>query len=337
MTITREQHMNLATTTQAIRIHQSGGTSQLRWETLSIGRPGPGEIRLEQTAIGLNFIDVYMRSGLYPLPELPATIGVEAAGTVVAIGEGVDNLAVGDHVAYCMVPGAYAEQRNIAANKVLKLPNGIEDSTAAAVLLKGLTAHYLLYRSYAVKPGDSILVFAAAGGVGSILCQWANYLGVRVIACAGSQQKCQLAKSAGAHECIDYSSEDVVQRVRDLTGGEGVAASYDSIGQATFETSLNCLRPFGVLVTYGNASGPVEPFSPALLAAKGSLYVTRPSLATHVATRELLEEGADRLFDVIRRGIVDVQINQAYKLSDAARAHQDLESRSTTGSTLLLP
>ena len=322
--------------THAIRIHQTGDADQLRWEPIEVGEPAAGEVRIKQTAVGLNFIDVYMRSGLYPLNDFPSVLGMEGAGVVEAIGAGVSDLHVGDRVAYCMNPGAYAESRVIAADKLLKLPDDIDDQTAAAMMLKGMTAHYLLFRSYPVKAGDTVLVMAAAGGVGLILCQWAKHLGATVIGCVGSQEKAELAKANGAHHTILYREENIAERVRDITHGEGVAASYDSIGQATFEASLDSLRPFGVLVTYGNASGPVEPFNPGILAPKGSLYVTRPTLATHTATRELLEEGADRLFDVVSKGIVKITVNQTYALSETAQAHRDLEARTTTGSTVLL-
>ena len=323
--------------THAIRIHSTGDADQLSWDEISVADPGPGEIRIRQTAVGLNFIDVYMRSGLYPLAKFPAVLGMEAAGVVEALGEGVDQLSLGDRVAYCMVAGAYAESRLVAAEKVLKLPDNIDEKTAAAMMLKGLTAHYLLFRSYPVQPGDSILVFAAAGGVGLILCQWAKHLGATVIGCVGSPEKAELAKANGADHTILYRDENIAERVREITNGEGVAASYDSIGKATFEASLDSLRPLGVLVAFGNASGPVEPFSPGILAPKGSLYVTRPTLGTHTATRELLEEGAERLFDVVGKGIVKIAVNQTYPLAETARAHRDLEARMTTGSTVLLP
>lgn len=323
--------------THAVRIHDTGGADRLRWETIDVGGPGSGEVRIRQSAVGLNFIDVYMRSGLYPLPSLPAVLGMEGAGVVESVGPDVDGLCEGDRVAYCMVPGAYCESRVIPVDRLLKLPDGIDERTAAAMMLKGLTAHYLLFRSHAVKPGDRILVMAAAGGVGLILCQWARHLGAEVIGCVGSGTKAELALASGAHHVILYDREDIVGRVREITGGAGVAVAYDSVGQATFQASLDALQPFGVLVTYGNASGPVEPFSPAILAPKGSLYVTRPTLATHVATRELLAEGAERLFHAVNDGIVNIAINQSYPLSDTARAHLDLESRATTGSTVLIP
>ena len=320
----------------AIRIHEAGGPEVLSWDSIEVGEPGPGQVRLRQTAIGLNYIDVYMRTGLYPL-DFPALLGMEAAGVVDALGEGVTELSIGDRVAYAMVPGAYAEARLIDATRLVRLPEGIDDQTAAAMMLKGLTAHYLLFRSYPVKAGDNILVYAAAGGVGLILCQWARQLGATVIGCVGSAAKAELARANGCDHTILYRDEDIAARVRELTGGEGVAVAYDGIGKATFDASIDALRPFGVLVSYGNASGSVEPFNPKLLAAKGSLYFTRPTLATHVATRELLDEGAERLFDVVSRGVVKISIIQTYALKDTAQAHRDLEARRTTGSTVLLP
>ncbi len=323
--------------THAIRIHQTGDIDRLNWEPVHVGEPGVGEVRIRQTAVGLNFIDVYMRTGLYPVAQLPAALGMEAAGVVDAVGDQVTGLSVGDRVAYGTLPGAYTEARLAPADKLLKLPESVSDQTAAAMMLKGLTAHYLLYRSYPVKPGDAILVMAAAGGVGLILCQWAKHLGATVIGCVGSSEKAALAEANGADHTILYRQENIAGRVREITAGEGVAVSYDSVGQATFEASLDSVRPFGVVVTYGNASGPVEPFSPAILAPRGSLYVTRPTLATHTATRTLLEEGANRLFDVVGRGIVKITVNQTYALSRTADAHRDLEARKTTGSTVLLP
>lgn len=322
--------------THAIRIHAHGGAEQLRWDAIDVGEPGPGEVRLRQTACGLNYIDVYQRDGLYPVGDLPAVLGMEAAGTVDAVGDGVERFAVGDRVAYPMCQGGYAEARLIAAEKLVALPETISDRQAAAVMLKGLTAQYLLFRSYAVQPGDSILVYAAAGGVGSLLSQWAKHLGATVIGCVGSVEKAELAQANGCDHTILYRDEDIPTRVRDITGGEGVAAAYDSIGNATFMASLDSLRPFGVMVSYGNASGPVEPFSPAILAPKGSLYVTRPTLATHIATRELLDDGAAKLFAAITDGLLHIQINQTYALADTAQAHRDLEGRRTTGSTVLL-
>lgn len=323
--------------TYAMQIYEPGGAEKLCWERVDVEEPGVRQARIKQTAVGLNFIDIYMRSGLYPLPSLPAVLGMEAAGIVESVGSGVHELSPGDRVAYCMVPGAYSESRLVDADKLLKLPDEIDDQTAAAMMLKGLTAHYLLFRSHAVKPGDRILVMAAAGGVGLMLCQWGRHLGAEVIGCVGSEVKAELARANGAHHVILYDQEDIAERVKDITQGEGVAVSYDSVGQATFEASLDSLQPFGVLVTYGNASGPVEPFSPAMLASKGSLYVTRPTLATHTATRELLTEGAERLFKVVNDGTVGIAINQTYALSEAATAHRDLEFRATTGASVLIP
>ena len=283
----------------------------------------------------MNYIDVYQREGLYPI-ELPAVVGMEAAGIVDAVGPDVSGFAVGDRVAYPMTLGAYAQTRLIAADRLVRLPETVSDRQAAAVMLKGLTAHYLLFRTYPVKPGDAILVYAAAGGVGSLLCQWAKHLGARVIGCVGSEEKAELARANGCDHTILYRDEDIPTRVRAFTDGEGVAVAYDSVGKATFMASLDSLRPFGVLATYGNASGKVEPFSPAILAPKGSLYVTRPTLATHIATRALLDEGATRLFGAIVDGKLHIQINQTYALADAAQAQRDLEARKTTGSTVLL-
>jgi len=321
--------------TRAIRIHQTGGPEVLQWEQITVGEPGPGQVRLQQTACGLNYIDVYGRSGMYPVGDLPAVIGMEGVGRVDAIGDGVDGLSAGDRVAYPMNLGAYAEQRLIEADKLVKLPDAISDESAAAMMLKGLTAHYLLFRTYPVQPGDSILVYAAAGGVGLILCQWANQLGANIIGCVGSEEKAQLARANGCHHTILYRDEDIASRVREITNGVGVAVAYDSIGKATFDSSLDSLRPFGVLATYGNASGKVEPFNPAILAGKGSLYVTRPTLATHISTRALLQEGAERLFAVVAEGKVNINVNQSFALADCAEAHRQLEARETTGSTIL--
>ena len=319
---------------KSIRIHQTGGPEVLTWEEVEIGEPSAGQVRLSQTACGLNYIDVYGRTGLYPVGDLPATLGMEAAGVVEAVGDNVD-LSIGDRVAYPMALGAYAEKRVIDADKLVRIPDSIDDETAAAMMLKGLTAHYLLFRTYAVQAGDAILVYAAAGGVGLILCQWAKLLGATVIGCVGSEDKAELAKANGCDHTILYRDENIAERVREITDGVGAAVAYDSVGKATFEASLDSLRPFGVLATYGNASGPVDPFSPAILAPKGSLYVTRPTLATHIATRALLDEGAGRLFDVVGSGQVKVSVNQTLALADAQKAHRQLEARETTGSTVL--
>lgn len=321
--------------TRAIRIHKTGGPDVLQWEEVSVGEPGPGQVRLQQSACGLNYIDVYGRSGMYPVGDLPAVIGMEGVGSVAAIGAGVEGLALGERVAYPMNLGSYAEQRLIDADKLVKLPDSIGDDTAAAMMLKGLTAHFLLFRTYPVQPGDSILVYAAAGGVGLILCQWANQLGANVIGCVGSEEKAQLARENGCHHTILYRDEDIASRVREFTDGAGVAVAYDSIGKATFESSLDSLRPFGVLATYGNASGPVEPFNPSILAGKGSLYVTRPTLATHISTPALLQQGAERLFATVSSGQVNINVNQSFALADCAEAHRQLEARETTGSTIL--
>jgi NADPH2:quinone reductase len=321
--------------TKAIRIHETGGPEVLRWEDIDVGEPGKGEVRLRQLACGLNYIDVYGRTGLYPVGDFPAILGMEAVGIVEATGEGVKNVSEGERVAYPMQLGAYAEARLIDAERLVKIPDTINDETAAAMMLKGLTAHYLLFRTYPVQSGDSILVYAAAGGVGLILCQWASLLGATVIGCVGSKNKADLAKANGCHHTIMYRDEDIAERVREITDGVGVAAAYDSIGKATFEASLNSLRPFGVLATYGNASGPVEPFSPAILAPKGSLYVTRPTLASHIASRELLDEAATRLINVVESNNVKIHVNQTYALAQCAEAHRALEARETTGSTVL--
>jgi NADPH2:quinone reductase len=322
---------------KAVRIHATGGPEQLVWESVEIGDPGPGQVRLRQTACGLNFIDVYQRTGLYAPGELPATLGMEAAGVVEAVGDGVGRFAVGDRVAYPMCQGGYAEERLIDADKLVVLPPTVSERQAAALMLKGLTAHYLLFRTYAVKAGDPILVYAAAGGVGSLLCQWAKHLGAEVIGCVGSEAKAEQARANGCDHVILYNEASIPERVREFTAGRGVAVAYDSIGRATFMDSLDSLRPFGVLVSYGNASGPVEPFSPGILAPKGSLYVTRPTLATHIATRELLEDGAAALFGAVTDGLLHIQLNQTYELADASLAHRDLEARKTTGSSVLLP
>ncbi|MDH3310770.1 MAG: quinone oxidoreductase [Gammaproteobacteria bacterium] len=323
--------------THAVRIHRTGGPEVLQWEFVDVGKPGPGEVRLRQTACGLNYIDIYMRAGIYPVAALPAILGMEAAGVVEELGASVTELARGDRVAYPMVAGGYAQERIIDAQRLVKIPDSIDDKTAATMMLKGLTAHYLLFRTYPVKAGDTILVYAASGGVGLMLCQWAKHLGATVIGCVGSKEKAKVAMANGCDHPVLYREENIAERVRELTHGEGVPVVYDGMGQQTFAASLDCLRPFGVLVTYGNITGQVEPFSPKILAPKGSLYVTRPTLATHVATRELLAEGAKRLIDVVSKGIVRNNINQSYALKDTAQAHRDIEARKTTGSTVLIP
>ena len=324
--------------TKAIRIHAPGGPEALVYEDVEVPAPGPGEVQIEQGACGLNYIDVYHRSGLYPLPTLPAVIGMEGAGTVTAVGEGVEAFQPGDRVAYADVPpGAYAALRNIPWHRLVKLPDSIDDQQAAAMMLQGMTVEYLIRRTYAVQAGDTVLFHAAAGGVGLIACQWLNHLGATVIGTVGSEEKAALAKAHGCHHTINYREENFTDRVRELTDGKGVPVVYDSIGKDTFDASLDCLRPRGMMVSFGNASGPVEPFNPGVLGQKGSLYLTRPSLITYNAERADLEVSAAALFDVVTSGKVKIEVNQTYPLSETAQAHRDLEARKTTGSTVLLP
>lgn len=323
--------------THAVRVHQIGGPEVLRWEKIELPAPGPGEVRVRHTAIGLNFIDTYFRTGLYPL-ALPAVLGSEAAGVVEAIGQGVTEVRKGDRVAYGTGPtGAYAEARNVPVAHVVKLPDAIDDTTAAAVMLKGMTAQYLCRRTYAVQKGDHVLVHAAAGGVGLLLCQWAKHLGATVIGTVGSEEKARLAAEHGCDHVLFYRTEDVAARVREITNGERVPVVYDSVGKDTFLTSLDCLRPRGLMVTFGNSSGPVGPIDPRILAQKGSLFLTRPTLGDYVRTRADLEATARDLFDVIGSGAVRVRVAQSYPLRDAEGAHRDLEARKTTGSTVLIP
>jgi NADPH2:quinone reductase len=321
----------------AIRIHETGGPEVMRWEDVDVGDPGPGQIRLRQTAIGLNYIDTYHRTGLYPI-ELPCVLGMEAAGEVDAIGQGVDGLAVGDRVAYASPPlGAYAEQRLMPADRVVKLPDAIDDRQAAAMMLQGMTAQYLLRETYRVQPGDTVLIHAAAGGVGLIACQWAKALGATVIGTVGSPEKAELAKAHGCDHPINYREEDFVGRVKEITDGAGVPVVYDSVGKDTFDGSLDCLSPRGLMVLFGQASGPVPPFNLGKLAAKGSLYITRPTLFVYIAKRPDLEKTASELFDMVGSGKVKIEVNQTYPLKEADQAHRDLEARKTTGSTILLP
>jgi NADPH2:quinone reductase len=322
--------------THAIRIHEIGGPEVLRWEAVDVPDPGPGEALIRQTAAGLNFIDVYFRTGLYPAPSFPATIGNEGAGVVEAIGDGVTEVAVGDRVAYCMSLGSYAQRRVIASKQLVKIPDGIGDEQAAAVMLKGCTVQYLIRRTHAVQPGETVLFHAAAGGCGLIACQWLKHLGATVIGTVGTREKAELAKAHGCDHPIVYTEESFVDRVQELTGGKGVPVVYDSVGKDTFDDSLRCLQPRGLMVSFGNASGAVEPFKPAILAGRGSLFLTRPTLATYTATREELEETTAELFDVVGRGAVRIEVNQTYALENAAQAHRDLEARKTTGSTVLL-
>ena len=324
-------------TTHAIRIHQPGGPEAMKWEEIELGAPGPGEMLIRNTAVGLNYIDTYHRSGLYPLP-MPSVIGMEGAGVVEKLGPKVKDFKVGDRVAYAQPIGAYAERRIVPAERMVKIPSGIDDRTAAAMMLKGMTAEYLIRRTYKVKEGDTILVHAAAGGVGLILCQWGKHLGAKVIGTVGNEEKAQLAKKHGCHHPIVVKPGDnFAKTVREITKGKGVPVVYDGVGKDTFMGSLDSLRPLGLMVSYGNASGPVAPFGPAILSAKGSLFLTRPTLMTYVAAREDLVKSANALFSVVKKGAVKIRVNQTYPLSEAVRAHQDLEGRKTTGSTVLLP
>ncbi len=321
----------------AIRIHQTGGPEVLCWEEVDVPAPAAGEATVRHQAVGLNFIDTYHRTGLYPLP-LPAGIGLEGAGVVEAVGAGVSEVKVGDRVAYAGGPvGAYAEVRNIPAHRLLKLPDGIAFNTAAAMMLQGLTAAYLLRRTYRVQAGDAVLIHAAAGGVGLIACQWAKALGTTVIGTVGSPAKAELARAHGCDHVINYSTENFTQRVREITGGEGVPVVYDGVGKDTFMGSLDSLRPLGMMVAYGNASGPVPPFDVLLLSQKGSLFLTRPTIVHYTAKRADLEALGAELFDVVASGKVRIEVNQTYALKDAAQAHRDLEARKTTGSTILVP
>ena len=325
---------------KAIQIQQYGGPEVIKMIDVEVGAPGAGEVRIRHHACGLNYIDVYQRTGLYSNP-LPLNLGMEGAGVIEAVGEGVTHLKVGDRAAYASnPPGSYCEVRVMAAKTVCKLPDGIAFDTAAGMMLKGLTAQYLLKRTLPVQglqAGDFVLFHAAAGGVGLIACQWAKALGLQLIGTAGSAAKCALALEHGATHAIDYSKEDFVARVKAITGGKGVKVVYDSVGKDTFDKSLDCLRPFGLLAAFGNASGPVAPFAPGILGPKGSLYVTRQTLFTHIATREATQAMADELFAVVGRGAVKIRIDQRYPLADVAQAHRDLEARKTTGSTVLLP
>jgi NADPH:quinone reductase len=322
--------------TKAIRIHANGGPEVLRWEDVPTPEPGPGEALIRHEAVGLNYIDVYFRTGLYK-SALPATIGMEGSGVVVALGSGVADLEVGDRVAYAGGPiGAYATQRVIPADRLVKLPEAIDFQTAAAMMLQGLTAQYLLRRTFPVKSGQTVVVFAAAGGVGLILCQWAKHLGVNVIGVVSTKEKADIAHAHGADHVV-VGHQDLPAEVKRITGGAMVPVVYDSVGKDSFATSLDCLAPLGMMVSYGSASGPVPPVDIGVLAAKGSLFLTRPTMATYTAKRADLVAGAGELFDVVSSGAVKIRVNQTFKLSDAAAAHEALESRRTTGSTVLLP
>ncbi|HJS33342.1 MAG TPA: quinone oxidoreductase [Alphaproteobacteria bacterium] len=322
---------------KAMRIHKPGGPEVLSWDDVTVAPPGEGEAQIRHTAVGLNYIDTYHRTGLYPLP-MPAVIGSEGAGVVEAVGPGVADIKRGDRVAYGNAPvGSYTEIRNIPAGRLVKIPDGISDQQAASMMLKGMTTQYLIRQTYKVQKGDTILLHAAAGGVGLILCQWAKHLGATVIGTVGSKDKAALAKAHGCDHTILYREEDFVARVKAITGGAGVPVVYDAVGKDTFLKSLDCIRPRGLMVNFGNASGPAEPLNVLLLAQKGSLYVTRPTLATYVAKREDLVACANDLFNVVKSGAVKLEINQTYPLKEAAQAHRDLEGRKTTGSTVLLP
>ena len=323
--------------TKAVRVHNYGGPEVLRYEDVEVGKPGPGQLRVRHHAIGVNYIDTYFRTGQYPAPSLPFVLGNEAAGEVVEVGEGVAGFKPGDRVAYVITLGNYAEERLADVKFVVKLPDGVDYDTAAAMMLKGMTVQYLLRRTFAVKPGDTILFHAAAGGVGLIATQWAKHLGATVIGTVGSKEKAELARKNGCDHVILYREEDVAKRVREITEGEGVPVVYDGVGKATFQGSLDSLKPFGVLVSFGSASGPIEAFNLGILAQKGSLYVTRPTLMTHMAKRETLDEIAKDLFDVVGRGAVKIPIHSRRKLSEAEAVHRALEGRETTGATIMHP
>ena len=319
-----------------VRFHKTGGPEVLQLDEVAVGDPGQGQVRVRHTAIGVNFIDTYQRSGLYPIP-LPSAAGNEGAGVVEAVGPGVTQLKVGDHVAYTGQIGSYSEQKLLPADRLVKVPQGISDDQAASMMLKGMTVQYLIHRTYKVKPGDPVLWHAAAGGVGLIACQWLKAIGATVIGTVGSDEKAKLAKSHGADHVINYSKENFVERVKEITGGKKVPVVYDSVGKTTWEGSLDCLRPLGMMVSFGNASGAVAPFNPTILAGKGSLFLTRPTLVTYTASREDLEMTSKSLFDVVLSGKVKIEISARYKLADAQQAHRDLEGRKTTGSVILVP
>jgi NADPH2:quinone reductase len=322
---------------KAIRFHKTGGPEVLVWEDVEVGEPGLGQLRIRQHAIGVNYVDTYQRSGLYPMP-LPSGCGSEGAGVVEAVGAGVTDLKPGDRVAYATAPvGAYSEVRLYPADRAVKIPDGISFETAAAMMLKGMTVQYLIKRTFKVQPGMTVLWHAAAGGVGLIACQWLKALGVKVIGTAGSDSKAALARDHGCDHTIVYTRENFVERTKEITGGKGVPVVYDSVGKTTFLGSLDCLQPLGMMVNFGSASGAPEPLNLALLQQKGSLFVTRPTLNTYAAKREDLVAGANDLFDVVKSGKVKIEIAQRYPLKDAAQAHRDLEARKTTGSTILLP
>ena len=320
----------------AIQFHQQGGAEVLQWKAITLAAPRAGEVLLRHTAIGLNYIDIYHRNGVYPVPHLPTIPGLEAAGIVEALGPDVTDLTIGDRVAYAAPPlGAYAEQRLMPADRLVKLPDTIDDKTAAAMMLQGMTVHYLIHRTYQVKPGDTVLFHAAAGGVGLIACRWLAHLGVTIIGTVGSEEKAELARANGCHHTILYKQEDIAKRVRELTQGKGVPVVYDSVGRDTWEASLDSLAPLGLMVSFGNASGPIDAINPGVLAQKGSLFFTRPSLMTYTADRADLLRAAQDLIHQVQTGVIKIDIRQTWPLSEAAKAHQALENRQTTGSSIL--
>jgi len=321
---------------KAVRYHKQGGPEVMQVDEVAVGDPGPGQARVRHVAIGVNFVDTYQRSGLYPM-QLPAVAGNEAAGVVEAVGPNVTAVKAGDRVTYTGLPGSYCEVRLVPADRLVKLPEGVSEEMAASMTLKGMTVQYLIHRTYAVKAGDTVLWHAAAGGVGLIACQWLKALGATTIGTVGSDEKAELAKAHGCHHVINYNKENFVERVKAIMGGKGLPVVYDAVGKTTWDGSLECLRPRGLMVSFGNASGPVPPVNLGILAAKGSLYVTRPTLATYIASRPDLEETAKSLFDVVKSGKVKIETTRRYKLADAQSAHRDLEGRKTTGSIILVP
>jgi NADPH2:quinone reductase len=321
---------------KAIRYHKQGGPEVLQLDEVPVGEPGPGQARVRHAAVGVNFVDTYQRSGLYPM-QLPGVAGNEGAGVVEAVGPGVSNVRQGDRVTYTGLPGSYCDVRIVPADRLVKLPEGVSEEMAASMTLKGMTVQYLIHRTYAVKSGDTVLWHAAAGGVGTIACQWLKAIGATTIGTVGSEEKAALAKAHGCHHVINYNKENFVERVKSLTGGKGVPVVYDSVGKTTWEGSLDCLRSRGLMVSFGNASGPVAPVNLGILSQKGSLYVTRPTLATYIASRTDLEDTARSLFEVVKSGKVKIETTKRYKLAEAQAAHRDLEGRKTTGSIVLVP
>ena len=322
---------------KVVRVHAYGGPEALSYDDVELGQPGPGQALISQTAVGLNYIDTYHRTGLYKLPSLPHPIGVEGAGVVEAVGPGVTNVKPGDRICYGSILGAYAQKRIVPADRLLALPEGISDEVAAGIMLKGMTARYLVRVTYPIKKGDTVLIHAAAGGVGLIACQWAKHLGATVIGTVGSEEKAALARAHGCDHPINYNRENFVEKVKEITGGKGLPVVYDSVGKDTWEGSLDCLAPRGLMVSFGNASGPVPPVSILVLSQKGSLFLTRPILAHYIVTRAEYEETANDLFNVVKSGAVKIEVNQRYALKDVGQAHIDLENRKTTGSTILIP